>query len=100
MNDRWGDSARDRRDFDRWITRGQPDTDEDAATEEETTMTPEKLAEICARAAHEQNNVYNAAIGDSPSPAWDALTEPQRNGVIGGATHALNGGTPEASHEL
>lgn len=59
-----------------------------------------QLATICARAAHEANNVYNAAIGDPPSPAWDDLTEAQRNGVIAGAQHALDGGSPEDSHAL
>lgn len=58
------------------------------------------IAEICARAAHETNNVYNAAIGDTPSPAWNQLTDAQRAGIIAGAEHALQGGSPEASHEL
>ena len=63
-------------------------------------MTPDQIAETCARAAHEVNNVYNAAIGDPLSPAWGDLTDPQRNGVIAGARHALAGGTPEDSHAL
>lgn len=58
------------------------------------------LAELCARSAHEVNNVYSASIGDALSPAWDDLTEPQKAGVIAGAQHALDGGTPEASHAL
>ena len=58
------------------------------------------IAQVCARAAHEVNNVYNRAIGDAPSPEWDVLTEAQRNGAVAGALHALNGGTPEGSHEL
>lgn len=58
------------------------------------------IAEVAARAAHEVNNVYNAAIGDLPSPAWDALTDAQRDGVIAGATHAIAGGDAEESHNL
>lgn len=63
-------------------------------------MNTEDIAVMCARAAHEANNVYNAAIGDTLSPAWSDLTDAQRSGVIAGAKHALAGGTPEASHEL
>ena len=58
------------------------------------------LLEACARAAHEQNNVFCLALGDVPSPAWHNLTDAQREGVLKGAEHALAGGTPEASHEL
>lgn len=57
-------------------------------------------AAVCARAAHEVNNAYNDAIGDARSPAWADLTEAQRNGVIAGARHALDGGTPADSHAL
>lgn len=60
----------------------------------------ESLAETCAKAAHEVNNVYNAAIGDPLSPAWCDLTDAQRQGVIQGAAHALTGGSPEDSHNL
>ena len=58
------------------------------------------MAEHCARAAHEVNNVYNRAIGDTPSPEWDQLTDAQRMGAVAGAQHAIDGGTPETSHEL
>lgn len=63
-------------------------------------MTPEKLAETCARAAHEVNNVYCAAHGEALSPPWDELTDAQRAGVIRGAHHALAGGSPADSHAL
>lgn len=63
-------------------------------------MNLDELALLCARAAHETNNVYNDAIGDARSPAWSDLTEAQRNGVIAGARHALAGGTPADSHAL
>lgn len=59
-----------------------------------------KIAEVSARAAHEVNNVYNAAVGDTLSPAWEQLTDAQRSGVIAGAEHALAGGGPEDSHKL
>lgn len=58
------------------------------------------IEEVAARAAHEVNNVFNRAIGDALSPAWDDLTEAQRAGVIVGARHALGGGSPEDSHNL
>lgn len=63
-------------------------------------MTPDHIVDACARAAHEVNNVYNAAIGDPLSPAWGDLTDAQRSGVIAGARHALAGGSPEDSHNL
>lgn len=56
--------------------------------------------ETCARAAHEVNQVFCAAIGDPPSPSWDGLSDAQRNGVLAGAAHALAGGSPKESHEL
>lgn len=58
------------------------------------------IAEVCARAAHETNNIYNRAIGDTPSPEWDALTDAQRASVVAGAKHALDGGTAADSHAL
>lgn len=63
-------------------------------------MTNDQIAEHCARAAHEVNNVFNRAIGDALSPAWEDLTDAQRSGVIAGARHALDGGSPEDSHNL
>lgn len=59
-----------------------------------------KIAETCACAAHEVNNIYNAAIGDTLAPPWDELTDAQRNSAIAGVKHALAGGTPEDSHNL
>ena len=63
-------------------------------------MNQEQIAEVCARAAHEVNQVFCAANGDPPSPTWECLTDAQRNGIIGGARHALAGGSPEDSHKL
>lgn len=60
----------------------------------------DSIAATAARAAHEVNNVFNRAIGDVLSPSWDDLTTAQKYGAIGGAQHALNGGTPEGSHDL
>lgn len=58
------------------------------------------LPEVCARVAHYTNSAYSEAIGDSPAPSWEGMTEAQRSGCIAGAAHALNGGTPEELHEL
>ncbi len=63
-------------------------------------MSNRALAESCARVAHAVNNSYNAAIGDPPSPAWEEMTDAQREGTIRGAEHALAGGGPEDSHNL
>ena len=60
----------------------------------------DSIAATAARAAHEVNNVFNRAIGDVLSPAWDDLATAQKYGAIAGAQHALDGGTPEGSHEL
>lgn len=56
--------------------------------------------EHCARAAHEVVSAYCSAIGDPPSPAWHDLTVTQRNGLIDGAQHAIDHGSPEASHKM
>lgn len=63
-------------------------------------MSNRALAETCARVAHETNRAYCADIGDPPTPAWDELTDAQREGAIRGAGHTLAGGGPEAQHEL
>lgn len=63
-------------------------------------MNKQQIAEVCAKAAHEVNNVYNAVIGDPLSPPWNQLTESQCNGIIAGAMHAINGGSPEESHNI
>jgi hypothetical protein len=59
----------------------------------------DKLA-ACARAAHDVAHTYNRAIGDTLSPPWEDLTSADKAGRIRGAEHAINGGTPEASHQL
>lgn len=59
-----------------------------------------RVAESCARAAHAVNAVYCRAIGDTPSPAFDDLTDAQREGAVRGAAHALDGGSPADSHAL
>lgn len=60
-------------------------------------MSNDKIAEACARAAHEANNVYNAAIGDKVF-TWDEMTDAMRAGVISGARMALDGKTPADLH--
>lgn len=64
------------------------------------TLTEEMLIEICAQAAHDTNNTYCRAIGDTPSPQWSSLTSAQREGVRAGVRRAASGGTARESHEL
>lgn len=61
-------------------------------------MTAIDLAAVCARAAHEVNSVYSAAIGDKVF-AWDEMTDAMRAGVINGAHMALDGKTPAELHD-
>ena len=61
-------------------------------------MTAVNLAEVCARAAHEVNSIYNAAIGDKVF-AWDEMTDAMRAGVISGAGMALDGRSPAELHD-
>lgn len=57
------------------------------------------LIEACARAAHEVNRAYCLALGDTSQMAWDEAPEWQRSSVLNGVRGALNGNTPEQSHE-
>lgn len=52
-----------------------------------------------ARATHEVNRAYCRAIGDSTQVPWDDAPEWQRRSAIEGVLAALNGATPEQSHE-
>lgn len=61
----------------------------------------EELVESCARAAHEVNRAYCAALGDS-QPSWEEAPFWQKDSLRAGARSVLLGGpdhTPEASHE-
>ena len=55
--------------------------------------------EACARACHEANRAYCAAIGDGSQPAWEGAHGWQRDSAINGVRGALAGNTPEQSHE-
>lgn len=57
------------------------------------------VIEACARAAHEANRAYCIAIGDASQVAWDDAPEWQRSSARNGVVGALNGNTPEQSHE-
>lgn len=65
-------------------------------------MTTERMIEDCARAAHEVNRAYCAALGDMSQPHWMEAPEWQRDSLRNGARAVLAGGpdhTPEKSHE-
>lgn len=64
-------------------------------TEEEKN----KAIEACARAAHEVNRAYCAALGDTSQPSWESAPDWQRSSAINGVFGALKGNTPEQSHE-
>jgi hypothetical protein len=53
----------------------------------------------CAHAAHEVNRAYCMAIGDTTQPHWEDAPVWQRVSAINGVSGALNGATPEQSHE-
>jgi RyR domain len=55
--------------------------------------------DACARAAHEVNRAYCLALGDTSQPAWDDAPEWQKSSARNGVASALNGHTPEQSHE-
>lgn len=55
--------------------------------------------EACARAAYEANRAYCIAHGDLSHSSWDAAPEWQRSSTIKGVQGALDGATPEQSHE-
>lgn len=59
----------------------------------------EKKIEACARAAHEANRAYCAALGDTSQAPWDDAPEWQKSSARNGVVGALNGNTPEQSHE-
>jgi hypothetical protein len=55
--------------------------------------------EVCARAAHEANRAWCIANGDDSQLSWEAAPEWQRTSALNGVIGALNGHTPEQSHE-
>lgn len=60
---------------------------------------PAHILEAAARATHEANRAYCIAIGDNSQPSWDDAPEWQRSSARNGVVGALNGATPEQSHE-
>ncbi len=62
-------------------------------------MMDDSKIEACARAAHEVIRAYCIAIGDNPQPSWDEAPEWQKSSARNGVVGALNGNTPEQSHE-
>lgn len=58
-----------------------------------------KTIEACARAAHEVNRAYCAALGDASQVPWEDAPEWQRESARNGVAGALAGNTPEQSHE-
>jgi hypothetical protein len=63
------------------------------------TMDRQTKIEACARAAHEVNRAYCIAIGDSSQPAWEDAADWQKSSARNGVVGALDGNTPEQSHE-
>lgn len=70
-----------------------------AAPRAPTPTVPIDMIEACARAAHEVNRAYCAALGDFSHEPWEAAPEWQRSSAINGVRGALGGNTPEQSHE-
>jgi hypothetical protein len=57
------------------------------------------LVEACARAAHEVNRAYCLALGDTSQSPWEIAPEWQKTSAYKGVTGAIEGATPEQSHE-
>lgn len=55
--------------------------------------------EACARAAYEANRAYCLALGDTSFLPWESAADWQRAAILNGVPGALNGDTPEQSHE-
>lgn len=53
----------------------------------------------CARAAHEANRAYCAALGDYSQPAWEQAPGWQQTSALNGVQGVLAGNGPEQSHE-
>ena len=58
-----------------------------------------RIIDICAQAAHEQNRIYCASMGDFSQLVWESAPEWQRKSARLGVEGAINGNTPEQSHE-
>jgi RyR domain len=60
---------------------------------------PDSVVETCARSAHEVNRAYCIALGDLSQPSWEDAPDWQRLSARNGVKAALDGATPEQSHE-
>lgn len=58
-------------------------------------MNPEQIARIC----HEANRAYQIELDEVPSPPWRDAPNWQRVSAVEGVTAALEGRTPEESHQ-
>lgn len=61
-------------------------------------MLSDETVERAARAAHECNRAYCAALGDSSQPSWDDAPEWQRASARAGVRIVADGATPAESH--
>jgi hypothetical protein len=70
-----------------------------------TANRTEEIAEIheqverIARVCHEANRAWCEATGDHSQTGWDDAPDWQRESALKGVLGALNGNTPEQSHE-
>lgn len=64
-----------------------------------STMNDSKIEEACARAAHEVNRAYCLALGDVTQLPWEDAPEWQKTSAAKGVIGAIEGATPEQSHE-
>ena len=58
-------------------------------------MWPAQIAEMC----HEANRVIQRALGEEVNPPWSEAPEELRQSATNGVINALDGATPEESHE-
>jgi hypothetical protein len=58
-------------------------------------LTKDDVARVC----HEANRAYCLALGDTSQVAWEDAPDWQRESARLGVDNALNGATPEQSHE-
>jgi hypothetical protein len=55
----------------------------------------EEIARVC----HEANRAYCVLLGDASQPMWDDAPQWQKDSAVLGVQNALNGASPEQSHE-
>jgi hypothetical protein len=66
---------------------------------EVNSLSKEEKIDACARATHEANRAYCLALGDESQLPWDSAPGWQRGSARIGVEGAINGATPEQSHE-